>query len=161
MAALRAARTRDDVKATFSVEDLRLFRTADGNAYAIVGHSPVHRLITDTWLGGFGTEAEFRRVLEFICERFETGDYSFWLADLRFLNSGFHHSEAWLAESVFPRTIAAGLQREAVVVPTYQGAPPDYDVFGSASSALRRITDGRVRSFDDIEKAKEWLFEGS
>lgn len=160
MAASRSARTREDVKAAFSVEDLRLFRTADGKAYAIVGHSPDHRLIADTWVGGFGTEGEFRRVLEFICERFEAGGYSFWLADLRHLNSGFLHSDAWLAEHVFPRTIAAGLQREAVVVPSYQGAPPAYDVFGSASSALRKITDGRVRGFTDIDEAKAWLFEG-
>lgn len=161
MGASREARTRGDVSTTFSVEDLQVFRTAEGTAYAIVGHSPAHRLITDTWVGGFGTEAEFRRVLEFICERFETGDYAFWLADLRFLNSGFFHSEAWLAESVFPRVIAAGLQREAVVVPSYQGAPPDYDVFGSASSALRRITDGRVRGFSDLEEARDWLFQAS
>ncbi|MFN4764792.1 hypothetical protein ACKGJN_16810, partial [Gillisia sp. Q332] len=114
-----------------------------------------------TWLGGFGTEAEFRQVLEFICERFETGNYIFWLADLRFLNSAFFHSEAWLAETVFPRAIAAGLQREAVVVPTYQGAPRGYDVFGSASSALGRITDGRVRGFSDVEAAKAWVFESS
>lgn len=159
MAASGAAGTRNDVKATFSVEDLRRFRTSDGKTYAIVGHSPDLRLVTDTWLGGFGTEAEFRRVLEFICECFETGDYAFWLADLRFLNSGFFHSDTWLAETVFPRTIAAGLQREAVVLPSYQGAPPNYDVFGSASSALRKITDGRVRSFTDLDQAKAWLFE--
>jgi len=63
--------------------------------------------------------------------------------------------------SIKPRAIAAVLQREAVVVPSYQGAPPDYDVFCSASSALRRITDGRVRSFSDIDEAKAWLFENS
>mgnify|MGYP000200080947 CR=1 FL=1 len=160
MSASRDARTRSDVSTKFSVEDLRVFRTAEGAAYAIVGHSPSLKLVTDTWIGGFGTEAEFRAVLEFICERFETGDYSFWLADLRFLNSGFFHSDTWLAESVFPRVIAAGLQREAVVVPTYQGAPPEYDAFGSASSALKRITDGRVRGFSDLEKAKEWLLHG-
>lgn len=161
MGALPAAQTRSDVKATFSVEDLQAFRTVEGQTYAIVGHSPVNRLITDTWIGAFDTEAEFRRVLEFICERFETGHYSYWLADLRFLNSGFFHSDAWLAEHVFPRTIAAGLLREAVVMPSYQGAPAAYDVFGSASAALRRITDGTVRGFTDIEKAREWLFEGT
>jgi len=160
MAAALAARTQNDVRATFSVDDLQVFRTSEGHAYAIVGHSPENRLITDTWVGAFDSEAEFRRVLEFICDRFETGDYSFWLADLRFLNSGFHHSEAWLAEYVFPKTIVAGLLREAVVVPTYQGAPPAYDVFGSASAALRKITDGRVRGFTDIEAARDWLFEG-
>lgn len=159
MAALPAAKTQSDVKTTFSVKDLEVFRTADGNAYAIVGHSPATRLITDTWLGAFDTEAEFRQVLEFICTRFETGDYSYWLADLRFLNSGFHHSDTWLAEYVFPRVLAAGLQREAVVLPTYRGAPADYDVFGSASAALQKITDGKVRGFTDLEEAKQWLFE--
>lgn len=161
MPAIQAAKTQGDVEAAFSVEDLEVFRTADGKAYAIVGHSPANRLITDTWLGAFDSEAEFRRVVEFICARFETGAYSFWLADLRFLNSGFFHSDAWLAEVVFPRVIAAGLQREAVVVPSYQGAPPDYDVFGSASSALRKITDGRVRGFTDLDSARDWLFEGA
>jgi hypothetical protein len=34
-------------------------------------------------------------------------------------------------------------------------------VFGSASSALRKITDGRVRGFTDLEEAKDWLFENS
>lgn len=159
MAALPAAHTRSDVKATFSVEDLQEFRTVEGKTYAIVGHSPVNRLIVDTWLGAFDTEAEFRKVLEFICDLFETGDYSYWLADLRFLNSSFFHSDAWLAEYVFPRTLAAGLLREAVVMPTYRGAPAEYDVFGSASSALRRITDGKVQGFTDIEEAREWLFE--
>jgi hypothetical protein len=161
MAATLPARTQSDVRATFSVEDLQVFRTSEGKAYAIVGHSPENRLITDTWVGGFDTEAEFRRVLEFICEQFEGGDYRYWLADLRFLNSGFHHSETWLAEYVFPRTIVAGLEREAVVMPSYQGAPQAYDVFGSASAALRKIVDGRVRGFTDIEAARDWLFEGS
>jgi hypothetical protein len=161
MAASQVAKTRSDVEATFSVEDLRVFRTAAGNAYAIVGHSPANRLIADTWLGAFDTEAEFRRVLEFICDRFEAGGYSYWLADLRFLNSGFFHSDAWLAEYVFPRTIAAGLLREAVVIPTYQGAPAEYDVFGSAFSALRMIVDRKVRGFTDLEEAREWLFEGT
>ncbi|MGE5768213.1 MAG: STAS/SEC14 domain-containing protein [Bacteroidota bacterium] len=161
MGASRKARTRGDVITTFSVEDLQVFRTAEGTAYAIVGHNPDQRLITDTWLGGFGSEAEFRRVVEFICARFESGGYAFWLVDLRYLNSSFFHSEAWLAESVFPRAIVAGLRRQAIVMPSYQGAPRDYDVFGSASSALRRVMDGRVRGFTDLEEAKEWLFQPS
>ena len=71
MVAPREAKTEPDVGTAFSVQDLQVFRTAHGTAYAIIGHSPALRLITDTWVGGFESEVEFRRVLEFICARFE------------------------------------------------------------------------------------------
>ncbi len=159
MPAPQELQTRTDIRVEFSVEDLRVFRGGKTNQpYAIVGHNPNIGLLTDVWVGGFETEQAFRAVLEFIIEQFETGGYSYWLADLRHLNTGFFHSDTWLAETVFPKAIAAGLVREAVVLPTYQDAPPDYDVFGSGSSALRKITDGRVRGFTDIGEARQWLF---
>ncbi|MEQ9490676.1 MAG: STAS/SEC14 domain-containing protein [Alphaproteobacteria bacterium] len=159
MAAAPDLRTRNDIRVEFSVEDLRVFRGGKTNQpYAIVGHNPYSGLLTDAWVGGFDTEQEFRAVLEFIIEQFETGGYSYWLVDLRHLNTGFFHSDTWLAETAFPKAIEAGLVREAVVLPPYRGAPPDYDVFGSASAALRKITDGRVRGFTDIAEARKWLF---
>lgn len=151
--------TEQDIKSAFRIEDLKGFRAAAGQHYAVVGHNPHSRLITDKWLGACDDPADFRAVLEFICEQFETGRYSYWLADLRFMSSGFFHSEDWLADVVFPRTIAAGLVREAVVMPAKEPLPPDYDVFGSASQALRRITDGRVQGFQDLDIAKAWLFQ--
>lgn len=156
----RIEETQADVKSLFSVVDIREFRLPSGQIYAVVGHNPEIGLISDTWFGGFEAEHQFRAVLEFICERFEQGGFHLWLADLRYLNSGFQHSDAWLAEEVFPRVIAGGLTREAVVLPSYKGAPPEYDVFGSASSALRKITDGRVRGFDNIDAARTWLLDG-
>lgn len=159
MSAPQDFQTRKDIRVEFSVEDLRVFRgEKNGQTYAIVGHNPKSRLLTDTWFGGFDTVKEFRSVLDFIIEQFECGNYNYWLADLRHLNTGFHHSESWLADTVFPKAIAAGLVREAVVLPTYQNAPADFDVFGSASAALKNITDGRVRGFTDIREAQRWLF---
>lgn len=154
------AETQEDVKSRFKVEDIRSFRLPSGSIYAVVGHNPEIGLVSDTWFGAFETERQFRDVLEFICERFEEGGISLWLADLRFLNASFMHSDRWLAEVVFPRALAAGLRREAVVLPNYRGAPADYDVFGSASSALKKITDGRVRGFHDIDEAQAWLMDG-
>ncbi|MBO6519315.1 MAG: hypothetical protein JJ900_00380 [Rhodospirillales bacterium] len=151
--------TAKDVRAAFRVEDLRSFRTTGGLHYAIVAHNPESRLITDKWVGAFEDVDAFRAVLEFICERFETGSYSYWLADLRYMSASFFHSEDWLADVVFPRVIAAGLRREAVVLPPDDNLPEAYDVFGSASHALRKITDGRVQGFQDIEIAKAWLFQ--
>ncbi|RVU38936.1 hypothetical protein EOI86_06635 [Hwanghaeella grinnelliae] len=150
---------RYDVKAAFAPQDLRTFRTGDGKTYAIVSHFPEKKLIIDTWIGGFYTVAEFRAVLTYICDQFDTGRYAYWLADLRHLNSGFHHSETWLAEYAFPRVLAGGLVREAVVLPEDRGDPADYDVFGSASAALRKITDGKIRGFGNVSDAKAWLFD--
>lgn len=150
--------TNADVQRAFAIDDLQIFHNANGFPYAVVGGNRATKVISDRWLGGFDALHEFRDVLEFICEQFEAGDYRFWLADLRLLNTGFFHSDDWLAGHVFPRAIKAGLEREAVVLPARRDKPMQYDVFGSGSSALKKITDGRVRGFTDIDEAKSWLF---
>lgn len=153
---------RQDVRGTFLVEELRTFRLDSGKSYAIVGHNENLGLITDIWFGSFETRDHFRDVLDFICDRFDTGRYHLWLADLRHMSSGFQESEDWLADYVFPRVIAGGLMREAVVLPKQvEDLPPGFDVFGSASAALKKITDGRVRGFDDLEQARAWLLDGN
>lgn len=155
-----AGQIQPDVSAAFSLEELRAFLLPNGRRYAVVGHNPDQRLISDIWFGAFGSQRAFKDVLEFICERFETGGYAYWLADLRYLNEDFHESEAWLVEEVVPRVMAAGLQREAVVMPASTGQPEGFDVYGSASDTLRHIADGRVRGFTDIRLAKLWLQHG-
>ncbi len=146
-----------DVRSAFQIQDLRTFRDKAGIPYAVVSHDISIGMISDVWFGGFKSESEFRAVLQFICERFDTGDYKYWMVDLRLLNTGFFHSDDWLAETVYPRAVAGGLEREAVVLPELKGAPPMYDVFGAASSALKKISDDRIRGFDDIMKARAWL----
>ena len=37
------AQTRDEIRTAFAVEDLDVFRTANGVPYAIVGHNPDNR----------------------------------------------------------------------------------------------------------------------
>lgn len=151
--------TAADIKNAFDVSDLRTFRQSSGLPYAVVSHNPGWGLISDAWFGAFEKDEQFREVLEFVCENFETGRYRLWLADLRHLNRSFWNFDSWLADVVFPRAIAGGLEREAVVLPRDMKAPPSYDVFGSASAALRQITDGRVRGFTSLDDAKRWLLD--
>ncbi|PJK27914.1 hypothetical protein [Minwuia thermotolerans] len=160
---MQARRTiRADVAEVFSATELRAFRRGDGRIYTVVGHNPDHRLLTDIWLGGFGSLDNFRAVLDFVCERFECGGYSYWLADLRHLSESFFEAEEYLARTVVPRVMAAGMQREAVVAPALEpGVPQGYDVFGAADTALRRIADGRIRGFTDIAAARAWLLDGN
>ncbi|MEX0759942.1 MAG: hypothetical protein WD100_10210 [Tistlia sp.] len=149
-----------DVERSFSLAGLRSFRLADGRTYAVVAHDPALRLIHDFWVGGFESEEEFRAVLAYVLEQMRRGGYVLWLADLRHLTSSFMASRHWLVEELMPQAIAAGLVREAVVLPPQLDAPEGFDVFGSASAALRDLADGRIRGFHDLGAAKRWLLEG-
>ncbi|MPY69570.1 MAG: hypothetical protein GEU92_05745 [Alphaproteobacteria bacterium] len=125
-----------------------------------MSHSPEAGLISDFWLGSFGSQAEFRTVLAFIAGEIEAGRYCLWLADLRYMSIGFAESNEWLVGDLMPRVLKGGLVREAVVLTEDSGVPEGYDVFGSATGALRRIADGRVRGFTDIAAARAWLIGG-
>lgn len=137
-----------------------MFRTEAGEPriYAVVTHDPLLGVISDFWVGDFTDEEGFRAVLAYVAECFEGGGYRYWLADLRFLSTGFAASHRWLIDEMVPRVVAAGLKREAVVLPERRpGLPPAYDVFGDALAALNEIGDARIRGFTDLEEAKRWL----
>lgn len=155
-----SASLNPDIAQAFALTELRTFRLSGGSSYALVSHSPEAGLISDFWLGSFGSQAEFRAVLEFIAGEIEAGRYCLWLADLRYMSTGFGDSNEWLVGDLMPRVLKGGLIREAVVLTEDSGVPEGYDVFGSATGALRRIADGRVRGFTDIAAARAWLIGG-
>lgn len=89
---------------------------------------------------------------------FETGDYSLWLADLRYLNRSFQEFGPWIAQEIIPRVLAAALKREAVVLPQYRGAPGTYDVFGAASDTREKLPRADfLKFFEEIDPAMAWL----
>lgn len=149
-----------DIQGAFALAELRTFRLADGRTYAVVAHDPSLGLIHDFWVGGFESEDQFRAVLEYVLQQIRERGYTLWLADLRHMSTGFMSSRAWLVEELTPKVIAAGLVREAVVLPEKFDAPEGFDVFGSASAALRDLADGRIRGFRHLDAAKRWLIEG-
>jgi len=151
---------RNPADDAFAFAELKAFRLETGSTYAIVLHNPETRVISNRWFGDPGGDEGFRRVVDCIAANFETGAYSYWLADQRYLSRSYAGSVDWLAESAMPRIIRAGLIREAVVVPPDRGQPEGYDVFETASKALALIADGRVRGFTDLERAKRWLLHG-
>jgi hypothetical protein len=57
-----------------------------------------------------------------------------------------------------PRVLAAGLKREAIVLPQYRGAPGVYDVFGAASDMREKLPRaGFLKFFEKIDPAMAWL----
>ncbi|MPY72468.1 MAG: hypothetical protein GEU92_20715, partial [Alphaproteobacteria bacterium] len=132
------ARLNRDVAQAFALTELRTFRLPGGSPYALVSHCPEAGVISDFWLGSFGSQAEFRAVLDFVAGEIEAGRYRLWLADLRYMSTGFGNSNEWLVGDLMPRVLRGGLVREAVVLTEDSGVPEGYDVFGSATGALRR-----------------------
>lgn len=154
------ANLQDDIVSAFSVETDKVFNRRNRQVYAIVGKNPELKIVSEVWFGRFDTQAEFRAVLQHIFDLFGDGDYRYWLADLRFLTSSFDESKEWLVNQLMPAMFNAGLEREAVVLPAGAIDEEGQDVFAAASDALQKITDGRVRSFTDIQTAKKWLLSG-
>ena len=146
-------------KSDIQVAEVRTFRLKSGQPFAIIGHNPQERLITDFWFGNFETEENFRLVGSHVCEMLKTGAYSYWMADMRHLTQSFYCSEDWVAGDLFPRAVSAGLERKAVVLPPNRNLPAGFDSFGSASNAIRKITDHRVSGFHDLDRAYNWLFD--
>ena len=149
-----AAAIRIDTSGPLSLRNHRIFHHKNKQAYAIVGSDPDHKVISDVWLGKFDTQREYRCVLEHIFDLFSDGSFRYWLTDLRFMNSDFHDSEDWLVKKFMPAAFEAGLERQAVVLPD-----PALKKEGAASNALRSLADDRVRSFTDIQLAKQWLLK--
>ena len=146
-------------KSDYQVQPLRTFRLKNNQPFAIVGHNPEQRLITDLWFGNFETEENFRQVGAYVCDILKTGEYSYWLADMRHLTQSFYCSEDWLANEIFPCAISAGLERKAMVLPPNRNLPSGFDSFGSASNTIRKITDHRVSAFHDVDHAYGWLLD--
>jgi hypothetical protein len=153
-------RIQDDVIRAFSVKPERMFYRKNDQVYAIVGMNPALMVISDIWFDTFDTQEEFRAVLQHICDKFRSGAFRYWLADLRFLRSGFAESEDWLVKTLMPEVIKAGLVREAVVLPDAAIHKEGEDAYTAASRSLREVADGRVRGFTDINLAKKWLLDG-
>lgn len=160
MARTALAVIQDDIARAFSVKAERLFHRRNAQVYAIVGCNYDLELVSDVWFDKFDTQAEFRAVLAHICALFRKGGLRYWLADLRFLKADFSESEDWLVREVMPAVLSAGLEREAVVLPEGAVKTEGEDIYATASRALAKIADGRVRSFTDIKLAKRWLMDG-
>ena len=150
--------TMNNAAAPFGIQQLAVFKNPDGSTYAFVGHDPAAGIISDHWFRSFEQESGFHEAIEFICDAFETGDYSLWLADLRYLNRSFREFGPCLAQDIMPRGLAAGLKREAILRPQYRGAPGAYDVFGAASDTREKLPRADfLKFFEDIDPAMAWL----
>ncbi|MGD1847717.1 MAG: hypothetical protein ACFB10_20185 [Salibacteraceae bacterium] len=133
------------------MEKLRSFEREDGVVYAEVWADYELNGIVDIWKGKFETEDNFQKVIDFACRAFIERNLSCWMADLRTMKGSFDTSIPYLLETIMPKMLANGLQKEAVVL------PQDAYAKLSVSTAILAIRDKRLHFFEDPEEARQWL----
>lgn len=129
------------------------FKKENGVLYAQVSIDRQRAILQDTWLGGFDTQENFRKVLSFIASQIEEQKIVGWLADLREMEGYFDESSEWLSQELMPRAINAGLLKEAIVLPK--------NVFArlSTKETVLKIQDFELRQFHNYSQAEKWLNE--
>ncbi|MBC7391272.1 MAG: hypothetical protein H7329_18880 [Opitutaceae bacterium] len=132
---------------------IKEFKKSNGKVYAIVVTDLHKRVIQDTWHKRFETKENFEVVLSYIILQIETNKCLGWLADLRNMQGSFDESKNWIAETIIPAAINAGLKKEAIVV------PKDVMARIATKDTINQIQNFTIRQFDNIFLAEEWLLE--
>lgn len=95
----------------------------------------------------------FRRALDHGLDRLRQEQASCWLADCRNLGVLLKADQQWTVEDWFPRALAAGLRRLAIVEPLR--VVPTWSVQG----IMREVRDPNIQVayFSSLEAARAWL----
>lgn len=102
---------------------------------------------------GFAQSADYRQGLDKVLELLQAHKATKALADLRDQKPATEADQQWTNENWFPRAIAIGLNRMAVVIPKSQLANM------ALTKIMSNVNDQEFNTayFDDVEEAKKWL----
>ncbi len=101
----------------------------------------------------FARSSEFRDALETGLKLVKEKRARRWLADMRNMGTVSVADQTWSNEDWFPRALAAGINRMALVVPKSTLAKMSVDTIMSKVEGANLET----AYFDNIEEAKQWL----
>jgi hypothetical protein len=101
----------------------------------------------------YAVSGEFRTGLEKGLELVKQKRARKWLADMRHMGVVSPADQKWSNEDWFPRALAAGIHKMALIVPKSTLAQMSVDTIMSKVPG----TDLETAYFDGVEKAKEWL----
>ena len=101
----------------------------------------------------FARSKDFRLGLEKGLELVKKKATGKWLADMRNMGVLSQADQNWSNEDWFPRALAAGINRMALIVPSSTLSKMAVDAIMSKVEG----TDLETAYFDDVEKAKKWL----
>jgi hypothetical protein len=118
----------------------------------IVSWDPISEAIRIEWRG-WADSAERKAILESGLGALREHRGSRWLADCREMKAVKQEDQEWIEQSWFPRVLAAGLRRMAVVTPNSGLARMNLE------DIMRRVPGTKLDSgsFATVEEATEWL----
>jgi hypothetical protein len=118
----------------------------------IVTWDPTCEAVHVEWQG-WADSTQWKELLEAGLSALTDHHCSRWLADCRQLRAVKQSDQDWIDQSWFPRVLAAGLRRMAVVIPKSGLARMNLD------DILRRVPGTRldVAHFASVEDASAWL----
>jgi hypothetical protein len=104
---------------------------------------------------GWANSTEFAGAFDAVLVALTENRGSRWLADCREMRAVKQSDQDWIDASWFPRALAAGLMRIAVVVPKRGLAMMNIDAMVAKVPHTRM----EIRNFPTIEMADGWLAE--
>lgn len=120
--------------------------------YLTVRWDAAYRCVVMAWKS-YATGPQFRTGLEKGLELVKKKAAKNWLADMRKMGVVSPENQKWSNEDWFPRAIAAGIKKMALVVPASTLAQMSVD------SIMSKVEGASLETayFDNIEDAQAWL----
>jgi hypothetical protein len=121
---------------------------------AVVTWDPTMRAV-HTEAQSWADPSEMAAVLEAGLQGLTEQGGSRWLADGRNMKAIKQSDQDWIVEEFFPRAVAAGLRRVALVIPKNDLAITTFD------QLMHRLPAGKVEVayFPTVDEARSWLTE--
>ncbi len=123
---------------------LKKFENSSGVVFCTVSYDEANACVIDTWEGMFGSQDNFKKVLNYVVGVIEEKKATKWLANLNRMNGSFDGSKDWIVSDIMPKVLKAGLLFQAIVLPA--------NIFSKLSTrdAAAKIQNFELKQFDDI-----------
>ncbi|MBC3540371.1 STAS/SEC14 domain-containing protein [Rufibacter sp. H-1] len=121
-----------------------------GRVYLTITADRPHKLIYVNWMG-YLTEENVRTGVQAYTQTLAEAGFHCVLNDTRLIIGSWDHSMDWVLNDWAPSAAKAGLKRIAML------ANPESFGESSAATFLSEVKAFEAKSFDNLDKAKEWL----
>ena len=126
-------------------------KNSNGEVFCTITADQSTNTVTDTWLGNFGSQDNFKKAIEQWLETVKKEKAAKTLTNLQEMKGSFDSSRQWLIEQIMPKAVKSGLKYQAIILPK--------SVFSKLSTKDYMIQAGELQigQFDEIKSAEQWL----
>ena len=131
-----------------------VLRRMDGTTYVTIHYNPSTNRVVSDWQGYYATPANFKNGLLAEVRMIEETKATTWLADLSDIKTSIKDHMQWIAETVSPLAVAAGVKAEAVVLPQSRFIKHETEATVNAIVQAGSLT---IKFFSSRSEAQAWL----